>query len=27
VSQNWPFTLLEFWIRTRQPDPADYEFL
>jgi 4-hydroxyacetophenone monooxygenase len=27
VSQNWPFTLLEFWSRTREPDPADYEVL
>jgi 4-hydroxyacetophenone monooxygenase len=27
VSQNWPFTLLEFWRRTREPDPADYELL
>ena len=27
VTQNWPFTLLEFWERTRQPDPADYELL
>jgi 4-hydroxyacetophenone monooxygenase len=27
VSQNWPFTLLEFWRRTQQPDPADYELL
>ena len=27
VSQNWPFTLLEFWCRTREPDPADYELL
>ncbi|MBX3705574.1 MAG: NAD(P)/FAD-dependent oxidoreductase [Pseudomonadales bacterium] len=26
VTQNWPFTLLEFWQRTRVPDPADYEF-
>jgi 4-hydroxyacetophenone monooxygenase len=25
VTQNWPFTLLEFWQRTREPDPADYE--
>ncbi len=24
VTQNWPFSLLEFWQRTRQPDPADY---
>jgi 4-hydroxyacetophenone monooxygenase len=27
VTQNWPFTLLEFWQRTRAPDPADYELL
>ncbi len=26
VSQNWPFTLLEFWTRTREPDPEDYQF-
>jgi 4-hydroxyacetophenone monooxygenase len=25
VTQNWPFTLLEYWRRTRTPDPADYE--
>jgi 4-hydroxyacetophenone monooxygenase len=25
VAQNWPFTLLEYWERTRQPDPHDYE--
>lgn len=24
VSQNWPFTLLEYWQRTKQADPADY---
>jgi 4-hydroxyacetophenone monooxygenase len=24
VTQNWPFTLLEFWKETRAPDPADY---
>ena len=24
VSQNWPFTLLEYWQRTRRPDPDDY---
>lgn len=24
VTQNWPFTLLEFWQQTREPDPADY---
>jgi 4-hydroxyacetophenone monooxygenase len=27
VTQNWPFTLLEYWQRTREPDPADYELL
>ena len=27
VSQNWPFTLLEYWQRTLAPDPGDYEFL
>jgi 4-hydroxyacetophenone monooxygenase len=27
VTQNWPFTLLEFWNQTRAPDPADYEFV
>jgi 4-hydroxyacetophenone monooxygenase len=27
VTQNWPFTLLEFWTQTRAPDPDDYEFL
>ena len=27
VSQNWPFTLLEFWQLTLQPDAADYELL
>lgn len=25
VSQNWPFTLLEYWQRTKAPDPGDYE--
>jgi 4-hydroxyacetophenone monooxygenase len=25
ISQNWPFTLLEYWQRTRAPDPAEYE--
>ncbi len=24
VTQNWPSSLLEFWTRTRQPDPGDY---
>jgi 4-hydroxyacetophenone monooxygenase len=27
VTQNWPFTLLEFWQRTCAPDPADYELI
>jgi len=26
VSQNWPFTLGEFWTATLRPDPSDYEF-
>jgi 4-hydroxyacetophenone monooxygenase len=24
VAQNWPFTLLEYWERTREPAPDDY---
>lgn len=24
ITQNWPFTLLEYWQRTREPDPSDY---
>jgi 4-hydroxyacetophenone monooxygenase len=24
IAQNWPFTLLEYWQRTKQPNPADY---
>jgi 4-hydroxyacetophenone monooxygenase len=24
VAQNWPFSLLEYWQQTRQPDPSDY---
>jgi 4-hydroxyacetophenone monooxygenase len=27
VAQNWPFNLIEYWQRTREPDPADYEFV
>lgn len=27
VTQNWPFTLLEYWERTLRPDPADFELL
>lgn len=25
ITQNWPFTLLEFWLQTREADPSDYE--
>jgi 4-hydroxyacetophenone monooxygenase len=25
VTQNWPFDLLEYWSRTREPDLAEYE--
>jgi 4-hydroxyacetophenone monooxygenase len=25
VTQNWPYSLLEYWQRTRAVDPADYE--
>jgi 4-hydroxyacetophenone monooxygenase len=24
ISQNWPFTLLDFWQRTRRPDLEHY---
>jgi 4-hydroxyacetophenone monooxygenase len=27
VAQNWPFPLLEFWKRTRDVDPDDYELV
>ncbi|HEY8524939.1 MAG TPA: NAD(P)/FAD-dependent oxidoreductase [Acidimicrobiales bacterium] len=27
ITQNWPFTLLEYWRRTLRPDPADYELI
>ncbi len=26
VTQNWPFTLLDYWKQTHAPDPADYRF-
>ena len=26
ITQNWPFTLLEFWTQTKTPNPADYIF-
>ncbi len=25
-AQNWPFSLLDYWRQTKEPDPADYEF-
>jgi 4-hydroxyacetophenone monooxygenase len=27
VAQNWPFTLLEYWERTRRVQPDDYELV
>ena len=27
VTQNWPFSVHEFWQQTRSADPADYHFL
>ncbi|MEM1436845.1 MAG: NAD(P)/FAD-dependent oxidoreductase [Pseudomonadota bacterium] len=27
VTQNWPFALIDFWQRTLDPDPADFEFV
>jgi 4-hydroxyacetophenone monooxygenase len=27
VTQNWPFTLVEFWQQTRAPEASDYELL
>jgi 4-hydroxyacetophenone monooxygenase len=26
VAQNWPFSMLEYWRRTRAPDAADYDW-
>ena len=26
VTQNWPFTLIEYWRRTKDVDPADYDW-
>ncbi|MGH9301744.1 MAG: flavin-containing monooxygenase, partial [Acidimicrobiales bacterium] len=26
VAQNWPFSLLEYWLQTNRPDPADFVF-
>jgi 4-hydroxyacetophenone monooxygenase len=27
ITQNWPFTLLEYWQRTLRPNAEDYEFI
>jgi 4-hydroxyacetophenone monooxygenase len=27
VAQNWPFTLLEYWQRTKAPDPSEFELI
>src|SRR5918993_3244971 len=27
ITQNWPFSLLDYWRETREPDPADFEVL
>ncbi|HEX7037332.1 MAG TPA: NAD(P)/FAD-dependent oxidoreductase [Pseudomonadales bacterium] len=27
VTQNWPFSLVEFWKQTQVPNPDDYEFV
>lgn len=27
VTQNWPFSLRDFWAQTRAPDPADFELI
>jgi len=27
ITQNWPFTLMQFWQETREPDAGDYEFV
>jgi 4-hydroxyacetophenone monooxygenase len=26
VTQNWPFSLQEYWDRSRRPDPDDYDY-
>jgi 4-hydroxyacetophenone monooxygenase len=26
-AQNWPFNLIEYWQQTREPNPADYDFI
>jgi 4-hydroxyacetophenone monooxygenase len=25
VTQNWPFTMMEFWAQSKLPDPSDYK--
>ena len=27
VTQNWPFTLREYWEATRTPDAKDFKFI
>jgi 4-hydroxyacetophenone monooxygenase len=27
VSQNWPFSVIDYWQETREPNAADYAFL
>jgi 4-hydroxyacetophenone monooxygenase len=27
ITQNWPFSLLEYWRRTLEPEPSEYELL
>jgi 4-hydroxyacetophenone monooxygenase len=27
VTQNWPFSLREFWEQTRSPDPEAFRFI
>ena len=26
VTQNWPYTMMEFWAQSKSPDPSDYTF-
>lgn len=26
ITQNWPFTLIEYWEQSKQPDPSHYQF-
>jgi len=27
VAQNWPFTLLDYWRRTKQVDPTEFDLV